>query len=163
MTGGAAGIPGLVESWSVAVAMRKSLWMYPIVEITHIVGFVTLVGSIAVLDLRLLGLSRKLSVTALSRHTLPWTLGALLLVVPTGLLMFTAHATDFVSNGAFITKLSLLMLAFANALWFRVGPYQSVRHWDVMAMPPLAARASAALSLLLWVSIISCGRLLAYV
>ena len=162
MSGGA-GIPGLVEAWGVAVAMRKSLWMYPIVEITHIVGFVTLVGSIAVLDLRLLGLSRTLSVSALSRHTLPWTLGALVLVVPSGLLMFTAHATDFVSNEAFITKMTLLMLAGANALWFRVGPYQTVRQWDVSVMPPLAARASAALSLLLWVSIISCGRLLAYV
>ena len=48
-------------------------------------------------------------------------------------------------------------------LWFRVGPYQGVRAWDVVAMPPLAARVSAASSLLLWVSIISCGRLLAYV
>ena len=163
MTGGTAGIPGLVEAWGVAVAMRKSLWMYPIVEIAHIVGFVTLVGSVAMFDLRLLGLSRSVSVTALSRHTLPWTLGALLLVVPSGLLMFTAHATDFVSNEAFITKMTLLMLAGANALWFRVGPYQSVRDWDVVAMPPPAARVSAALSLLLWVSIISCGRLLAYV
>ena len=153
----------LIEAWPLAVAMRKSLWMYPIVEITHIVGFVTLVGSIAVLDLRLLGLSRQVSVTALSRHTLPWSLGALLLVIPSGLLMFTAHATDFISNDAFITKMTLLMLAGANALWFRVGPYQSVREWDVAAAPPAAARISAALSLLLWISIISCGRLLAYV
>lgn len=160
-TGG--GAIGLIEAWPLAVAMRKSLWMYPIVEITHIVGFVTLVGSIAVLDLRLLGLSRTVSVVALSRHVVPWSFGALLLILPTGLLMFTAHATDFVSNDAFLAKMTLLMVAGANALWFRVGPYQGVREWDVLAMPPLAARASAALSLLLWVSIISCGRLLAYV
>ena len=118
MTPGA-GLTGLIEALPVAVAMRKSLWMYPIVEITHIIGFVTLVGSIAVLDLRLLGLSRKLPVTALSRHTVPWALGALILVIPSGLLMFTAHATDFVSNEAFITKMTLLTLAGVNALWFR--------------------------------------------
>ena len=153
----------LIETLPLAVAMRKWLWLYPIVEITHIVGFVTLVGSIAVLDLRLLGLSRTVSVVALSRHVVPWSFGALLLILPTGLLMFTAHATDFVSNDAFLAKMTLLMVAGANALWFRVGPYQGVREWDVLAMPPLAARASAALSLLLWVSIISCGRLLAYV
>lgn len=160
-TGGSAF--GLIEAWPLAVAMRKSLWLYPIVEITHIVGFVTLVGSIAVLDLRLLGLSRSVSVVALSRHVVPWSFGALLLILPTGLLMFTAHATDFISNDAFLAKMTLLMVAAANALWFRVGPYQGVRAWDVVTMPPLAARVSAALSLVLWVSIISCGRLLAYV
>lgn len=155
--------PGLIEAWPLAVAMRKSLWMYPSVEIIHIIGFVTLVGSVAMFDLRLLGLSRNISVASLSRHTLPWTLGALLLILPSGLLMFSAHATDFVSNEAFITKMTLLMLAGVNALWFRVGPYQSVRAWDVHVMPPAAARASGALSLILWLSIISCGRLLAYV
>ncbi|MBP8294625.1 MAG: hypothetical protein KAX84_00870 [Burkholderiales bacterium] len=136
--------------------------MYPIVEIAHIVGFVTLVGSVAMLDLRLLGLSRSISVTALSRHTLPWTLGALLIVVPSGLMMFTAHATDFVSNEAFLAKMTLLMVAGVNALWFRVGPYQSVGSWDTGICAPLAARLSAGLSLLVWVGVISCGRLLAY-
>ena len=152
----------LIETLPLAVAMRKSLWLYPIVEIAHIVGFVTLVGSVTMLDLRLLGLSRSISVTALSRHTLPWTLGALLIVVPSGLMMFTAHATDFVSNDAFLAKMTLLMLAGANALWFRVGPYQSVGAWDTGVRAPPAARLSAGLSLLVWVGVISCGRLLAY-
>ena len=153
----------LIEALPLAVAMRKWLWLYPIVEIAHIVGFVTLVGSVAMLDLRLLGLSRSISVIALSRHTLPWTLGALLIVVPSGLMMFTAHATDFVSNDAFLIKMTLLTLAGVNALWFRVGPYQSVAAWDSGAQAPAAARISAALSLLLWIAVISCGRLLAYV
>ncbi|MEP7084780.1 MAG: hypothetical protein ABI854_08590, partial [Betaproteobacteria bacterium] len=100
---------------------------------------------------------------AMSRHTLPWSLGALILVVPSGLMMFTAHASDFVSNTAFLIKMSLLMLAGANALWFRVGPYQSVDRWDSVERAPLDARLSAALSLLLWIGVISCGRLLAYV
>ena len=153
----------LVETLPFAVAMRKWLWLYPIVEIMHIVGFVTLVGSVAMLDLRILGLSRTIPVTALSRHTLPWSLGALLLVVPTGLMMFTAHASDFVSNTAFLIKMTLLMLAGANALWFRVGPYQNVEGWDSGVQAPASARLSAGLSLLLWVGVISCGRLLAYV
>lgn len=153
----------LIETLPFAVAMRKWLWLYPAVEITHIVGFVTLVGSVAMLDLRLLGLSRTISVAALSRHTRPWTLGALLLVVPSGLMMFTAHASDFVSNGAFLTKMTLLIAAGANALWFRVGLYQSVENWDTGIRAPLAVRLTAGLSLLLWVGVISCGRLLAYV
>ena len=46
--------------------------------------------------------------------------------MPSGLMMFNVHASDFVSNNAFLTKMTLLMLAGANALWFRVGLYQHV-------------------------------------
>ncbi|MEO8132851.1 MAG: DUF6644 family protein [Betaproteobacteria bacterium] len=152
-----------IEALPLAVAMRQWLWLYPIVEITHIVGFVTLVGSVAMFDLRVLGLSRSISVTGLARHTLPWTLGALLLIVPTGLMMFTAHATDFIDNRAFVTKMCLLALAGCNGVFFHVGPYQGVDGWDRGQAAPLAARASAGLSLLLWIGVISCGRLLAYV
>lgn len=152
-----------IEMLPLAVAMRQWLWLYPIVEITHIVGFVTLVGSAAMFDLRVLGLTRSIAVTALARHTLPWTLGALLLIVPTGLMMFTAHAADFVSNRAFVTKMLVLMLAGCNGIWFHIGPYQSVAQWDTGVRAPAAARISAVLSLLLWIGVISCGRLLAYV
>ena len=56
----------------------------------------------------------------------------------------------------------MLSLAACNALWFHIGPYQGVNNWQTNANTPLAAKASAALSLLLWVGIICCGRLLAY-
>ena len=151
-----------IEALPLAAAMRHSLWLYPIVEIIHILGFVVLAGSVAMLDLRLLGLSKTIPVTALARHILPWTLGALWLVLPSGLLMFIAHASDFISNPAFITKLTLLSLAAGNALWFHLGPYQSVGTWQTQLSPPIAAKASAALSLLLWLGVICCGRLLAY-
>ena len=151
-----------IESLPFAVAMRQWLWLYPSVEIVHIIGFVTLVGSVAMFDLRVLGLSKRISVRGLARHTLPWTLGALLLVVPSGLMMFTAHATDFISNREFVLKMSLLMAAGANALWFHLGPYRSVTLWDTVVPAPAAAKFSAALSLAIWLCVISCGRLLAY-
>ena len=143
--------------------MRESLWAYPCVEIVHIVGFVTLVGSVAVFDLRVLGCVRRIAVTELARLTLPWSLGALLLVVPSGLLMFSAHATDFVANRVFLLKMMLLFIAGCNAVFFHVRPYQTVQRWDTHASAPFVGRASAAVSLALWVSVISCGRLLAYV
>ncbi len=87
-----------IEALPLAVAMRDSQWMYPIVEIVHITGFVMLVGSIVMFDLRLLGLSRFLPVRALLRHLLPWSLAALVLIVPSGLLMFMANASDLISN-----------------------------------------------------------------
>ena len=151
-----------VEALPVARMMRESLWAYPIVETIHIVGFVILVGSVVMFDLRVLGLSRNLSVRALSRHLLPWSIAALFLIVPTGFLMFTAHATDFLGNRTFQLKMGLLMLAGINAVIFRTGPYQSVAHWDIATRAPIAAQLSVAVSIAIWIAIIACGRLLAY-
>ena len=151
-----------IEALPVARMMRESLWAYPIVETIHIVGFVILVGSVLMFDLRVLGLSRSVSVRALARHLLPWSWGALLLVVPTGFLMFTAHATDFLGNRTFQLKMALLMAAGINAVIFRTGPYQTVAHWDVGTRAPIAAQLSVAASIVLWIAVIGCGRLLAY-
>ena len=151
-----------IERSALATAMRQELWLYPAVEIIHIWGFVVLVGSIAMLDLRLLGLSRRIPVTQLSRHLLPWTLGALLLIVPTGLMMFIAHADDFISNRAFVLKLTLISAAAINAAAFHLGPYGSVGQWDSGVATPPAAKLHAVLSLIIWMGVIACGRLLAY-
>ena len=158
-----AGPLAALESWPIAVAMRHELWLYPIVEITHIIGFVVLVGSIIVLDLRLLGLSRTLPARALARHVLPWTLGAFVLIVPSGLLMFMAHASDFLTNRAFQLKLGLILLAGLNAALFHTGPFRKSHQWDRDASPPAAVKAHAAASLAIWLGVIACGRLLAYV
>ena len=80
-----------LETSGVAVAMRQWTWLYPAVEIAHIVGFVTLVGAALMFDARLLGRSRPLAVSALERHLLPWARWSLLLVVPTGALMFKSE------------------------------------------------------------------------
>lgn len=153
---------GWIEHSALATAMRQELWLYPSIEILHIFGFVTLVGSIAMFDLRLLGLSPLLSVRSLARHLLPWTLGALVVIVPTGLMMFMAHASDFISNSAFVLKLSLIFGAGFNAVAFHLGPYRRVSEWDSLYPTPPAAKAHAAVSILLWMGVITCGRLLAY-
>lgn len=151
-----------IEALPIARAMRESLWMYPIVEVIHIVGFVILVGSVLMFDLRVLGLSKHIPVRALARHLLPWSWAALVLIVPTGFLMFTAHANDFLANRTFQLKMALLMTAGINAIAFHTGPYQTVKAWDVGVPAPLVAKASVAASLVLWLAVITCGRLLAY-
>jgi hypothetical protein len=153
---------GAIEGLAIAKAMRENLWLYPAVEIVHILGFVILVGSVVMFDLRVLGLSRQVSVRALARHLLPWSLAALTLIVPTGLLMFSAHASDFIDNRAFQVKMGLLLAAGINAAIFHTGPYQGVARWDTNATAPAGARFSVALSIAIWVTIIACGRLLAY-
>lgn len=152
-----------IERLPLAVAMRHELWLYPVVEIVHITGFVLLVGSIIVFDLRLLGLSKALSVRQLAWHVLPWSLGALLLIVPTGLMMFIAHAGDFISNAAFIVKMMLLFCAGTNAAVFHAGVFRGVAAWDSGVATPVAAKLHALLSLIIWLGVLTCGRLLAYV
>jgi hypothetical protein len=151
-----------LELTGLAEAMRRSMWLYPIVEIVHIVGFVTLVGAAIMFDLRVLGLGRGLAVTALARHLLRWSWAGLALVLPAGLMMFSAHATEFATNPAFQLKLGLLALAAANVAFFHLAPYRTVHAWDGSAGAPVAARAAAALSIAVWLAVITCGRLIAY-
>jgi len=162
LTPSGAGWTGWLEATAAATAMRQSLWLYPIVEILHIIGFVVLVGSAAMFDLRLLGLSRQLPVTGMERHLLPWARASLLVIVPTGGLMFIAHATEFAGNPAFRLKLLFLVLAALNAALFHLRPFKQVAGWDQGTRAPLAARVAACLSLVLWTGVIACGRLLAY-
>jgi hypothetical protein len=156
------GILGWLSATPVAVAMRGELWLYPIVEIFHIFGFVILAGAVVMFDLRVLGLSKHLSVHALGQHLLRWSLSGLLLVVPAGLMMFSAHPEDFASNSIFLLKLGLIGAAGINAALFHVGVYRSVLDWDKEVSAPAIAKFQAGLSIALWIAVISCGRLLAY-
>jgi hypothetical protein len=115
---------------------------------------------------RLLGFSRHIPARTLAKHVLPWTIGSFALIVPSGLLMFTAHATEFIESEVFILKLLLILAGFVNAAVFHTTVFRSADVWDSEEMrklpPPPSVRASAAISLVLWIAVIACGRLLAY-
>ncbi|MHA4846152.1 DUF6644 family protein [Flavitalea antarctica] len=149
-----------LEQSSFAVAIRQSTWLYPFLEIIHITGIVLLVGGAFLFDLRLLGSSRHLAVDGLSRHILPWSLRGLILVIPSGILLFTTNASTLGYDPVFWTKLMLLLVAGLNAFVFHkiVARSQSNNKTE----PHSAAKLMAILSIVLWVAIIACGRLLAY-
>ena len=151
-----------LEHSGLGLAMRQWRWLYPIVEIVHISGFVLLVGAAAMFDLRLLGLSRRLPTEAMAGHLLPWARAGFALVLPTGLMMFVAHAGEMATNPAFRLKLLLIAAALLNAGLFHRGIFTSVAAWSTERRPPVAARLAAVASLLLWTGVIACGRLLAY-
>ena len=157
-----AGFLGWLAATPLSLAMRSSLWLYPIVEIFHIVGFATLVGTVAMFDLRVLGFSRSLPVQALGRHLLRWAVASLALIVPAGLMMFSAHPQDFVENPIFQIKLTLIAAAGINAILFHIGVYRSVSEWNEGVSAPALAKGQAIVSLAIWIAVISCGRLLAY-
>ena len=151
-----------LEGTALGTAMRQWLWLYPIVEIVHILGFVLLIGSAFMFDVRLLGLGRGLPVSALADHLLRWARWSLLLVLPTGSMMFIAHATEMSTNPAFRVKLILIAAAFLNAGLFHRWPFRAVGDWDTEIAAPLPAKLAGALSLTLWTGVVACGRLLAY-
>lgn len=156
------GLLARIEATPVAQAMRTDLWLYPSVEIVHIVGIVMLVGAVTMFDLRLLGFSKNLPVKPLARHLLRWSVVGLLLVVPAGLLMFSAHPADFTGNPVFLLKLGLIVAAGLNAALFHVGTYRAAEDWERGVDAPLMAKLHALISIGLWIAVISCGRLLAY-
>jgi hypothetical protein len=151
-----------LEGSGIGRVLRESLWAYPAAETVHIIGLATLFGSVLVVDLRLLGLNRGVSVSRLAWHALPWTVGAFMLVMVTGLLMFTAHASDLLDNRVFMLKMGLIGASGLNAALLHTGAMSRVAAWDVNVMPPVRVRIAALLSIVLWVVVIACGRLLAY-
>jgi hypothetical protein len=140
----------------------ESTYGYPTTEIIHIFGFVLMAGSIAMLDLRLLGFSKQISIKSLSQHLLPWTIAGFMLCLLAGGTLFVVSAPQWVTNQVFLVKTSLLILGGINAAIFHFGAYRHVRYWDSNCSTPLSARVGAIISLLIWATVLACGRLLAY-
>ena len=152
-----------LDGTALAAAMREWTWLYPTVEIVHIIGIITLVGSAAMFDLRLLGVSRGLPVADMARHLLPWAHRGLAIQIASGFLLFLADPVELADNPAFRAKLVLIVLAGCNVAAFHTGVFRSVTEWDRDVEPPRSAKIAAALSLALWVGVVSAGRLIAYV
>ena len=165
ITGAALPDVAAAAAWIGATAparlMRTHPWLYPVVETVHILGFVLLVGAAAMFDLRVLGCGRQLPLRELARHLLPWSAASLLLVVPSGLLLFSSQPADMLANPVFLLKMGLVAAAGLNALAFHLSPWW--RAAGVPAAPGGRARVQAGLSLLLWIGVIACGRMLSYV
>ena len=141
-----------IEACSLAAAIRQSTWLYPFIEIIHIVGIVLVAGGAILFDLQLLSANRK-PVTD-SRYLLLWSKRGLIIAIPSGILLFTTNALALSNDPVFGLKLLLLLLAAINAWIFHVRVYLPEK-WTT-------ARYHAIASIILWISIISCGRLLAY-
>lgn len=144
-------------------ALRESVWLYPSVEIVHIVSFAVLIGAAVLFDLRLLGLSRGISVRALAGHLLPFARLGLGVAAPTGILLFIADATALAGNPAFRIKLALIALAILNTVIFHRWTARSMSAWDIGQPTPLGAKVAGLVSLVLWTAVVASGRLIAYV
>ena len=140
-----------LEHSSVITTISNSKWMYPAVEVTHFFSLFLLVGTAAVVDLRLLGLAgRSQSVTELAEQLFPWSWIGLGLCVLSGFFMFAASATGFVVNTQFLIK----MVVTVAAIVFGVVVQRSTPKWDQPSGTPLLAKVTAVISLALWIGAI---------
>ncbi|MCX7601890.1 MAG: hypothetical protein N2Z75_08105 [Meiothermus sp.] len=151
-----------LHSTPAALAMRQSEWLYPTVEILHILGFCALVGAAGLFDLRLLGLSRQIPVQQMAAHLLPVAWVGFAVAAPSGFLLLLSDARSIGASPIFLVKMALIGLAGLNAWVFHSGVGRSVQTWNQDVNPPLAARLAALCSLLIWVAVIALGRLIAY-
>src|SRR5580698_4075270 len=133
-----------LEATPVATAVRENTWLFPTIESIHVLSLVLVVGSIMVVDLRLLNLaSRQRSVKELTDDVLPWTWTAFVSAGITGTLLFSSSAVRYSGIWQFETKMCMLLLAAINMGIFHLGAFRSVAQWDrPPARPPLAARVA---------------------
>lgn len=148
-----------LHDWPLSDAIRTSSWMFPSIESLHVIAITLVIGSIAVVDLRLLGLtSNRKPVTELSTEVLPWTWGAFVIAVITGTLMFVSKAPAYFGNTPFRVKMLLLVCAGVNMLIFHFLTYRSVHRWDNDAPTLAGAKLAGVLSLTFWIGVVTAGR-----
>jgi len=148
-----------LENTAVGQFISGSTWAFPTIETVHVLVLVIVVGSIAIVDLRLLGVaSNNRPVSQLSNDVLPITWTAFVLALITGGLLFSSKATHYLGNWPFRFKMALLALAGLNMLLFHFLTYRGVSGWDDQRVTPRAARLAGFLSLAFWTGVIVFGR-----
>lgn len=154
----------LLESSPVGTAISESEWLFPTIETVHVLALTLVIGSIAMLDLRLLGVSQRgKGVMQLTEETLPWTWAAFVVAAISGSLMFVSAATKYYGNIPFRFKIVLLALAGLNMAIFHTTAYRNVHDWNERLPTPTAAKVAASLSLLFWIGVVVAGRWIGFV
>jgi hypothetical protein len=145
-------------------AIRSSgVWTYGILNLIHILGVSSLFGAVLILDLRLLGAWRKVSVAAISQVAVPIATAGFCVAALAGLCMISANATDYAGNAFLLIKFPAIALALVNAVI--VNRHPAWRQRKARDFSPREERQLAwmgGVSLLCWLTAISAGRMIGY-
>ena len=140
-----------------ANAMNGPEWAFPLVQSIHFMGFALSIGTIAIVDFRLLGIGmRRQSAPQLAADLAPWTFAGFATMLITGFLMFSADAVVYHVNPSFRFKMNCLLVA----LLFHYTLHRRVTR---PGASPVAGKLAAGLSLLLWTAVVAGGRMIAFV
>ena len=147
--------------WS--ISLHESLYAYTWIETAHVIAITLFVGTIAMVDLRLLGIAwRNVPVSQMTARILPWTAAGFAIMVVTGLLLFYAIPVRTWHSIWFRAKVALLLVAVINIIVFHFRVRRGPSAWDTAPQTSLGARISAGVSLIVWLAVIVLGRMIAY-
>ena len=151
-----------LEQTPMSVAIAESIWLFPLLEGSHILALPLSVGMIVLFDLHLLGLtfagSRAATVMA---EMLRWSKIGFAVMFVTGVLLLMCHAGKAYGNPFFRAKVIFLVVLGINAAVYQVVFFPKMPQWAA-GSTPAGARFCAILSLVVWIGVIACGRIMAY-
>jgi hypothetical protein len=129
----------------------------------HVLSMCLFLGLVLMMDLRLVGVAhRETPISQIQKRLFPWQLLGAIVMSISGLVLFYAQPILYWGKGFFWVKMIVMPLAVANLLVFHFTTYRSVAKWDTDASPPFAAKLAGVLSIVLWVTVLCFGRLVAY-
>ena len=147
--------------WS--IKLLESLWVWPLLESTHVLSITVFVGTAMMMDLRLMGVTfGGVRASDFTSRLLPWTRGGFVVMLVTGLLVFYSNPVRYYHNVFFRAKMLLMVVAGLNIWLFHSRTHKRIAEWDHAASPPRAARLAGAVSITAWLLIVITGRLIAY-
>jgi hypothetical protein len=152
-----------IQNSSLGTTIAESTWMFPTLETIHVIFLVSVLGTIFVVDLRMLGwTSNRFALTAVAKDTLPWTWGAFIGAAITGTLLWVSKASDYMHNPYFLLKMATMALAGLNMMYFHFITWRTVEHWDKDATMPSSVKVGAALSIVFWLGVVFFGRAIGF-
>ena len=143
------------------VWVRHSVWGWPVLESLHFMGMSVLIGTIGLFDLRLLGFARGVPYAALQR-LIPLGIGAYTLNLMTGFIFLSGMPDQYLWNPAFRFKVTFMAVAGLNVLFFYSRVFRRLQTLSPDSAPPFSARVAGAVSLAMWIGVMSAGRLLTF-
>jgi uncharacterized membrane protein len=153
----------MLQASSWAVFIHKTAWAFTTVEVVHVFAVSLVLGTIAIVDLRLLGFaSTKRPFAELSKQVLPFTWAAFVLAVIAGSLLFISRATEYFVNPVFWIKMALIVGAGINMIIFEFITVRDVQKWNLDSTPPSRARLAGGFSIACWVLVVVFGRLIGF-
>ena len=143
------------EHTVIGTAVRESIWLFPIIEVVHLLGLALLGGASLLVDLRLLGIGlHGVPVASLARSARPWLWSSLALTIGSGVLLFLSEALKCYQNPAFWLKVGFLIVALLFAGLVRP---RFTRDTGAGRLP-FTARLAGAVSVVLWTGVAAAGR-----
>src|SRR6516225_3814371 len=152
-----------LQALPLAVFIHKTPWAFTTVEVVHVFAIAMLIGTIMIVDLRLLGVaSTKRPFAELSHRLLPFTWAAFVIALIAGSLLFISKATEYFVNPVFWFKMALIVIAGINMMIFEFITVRGVQEWDLNPTPPREARLAGGISIACWILVLGLGRLIAF-